>query len=129
MLAPTLYLTVHHNQVAKIIYQELMNHDRVIYKPPEVTRTEDKKEYNRPDVVLWGLKNIKYTINKISVPLEFACKNKQEKYVSLECQLQQLYRRYTYSVIVITVGAIGAVPKNLEKIYNVLECKGTKSKQ
>ena len=34
VLAPTLYLTVCHNQVARIICQELMNHDRVIYKPP-----------------------------------------------------------------------------------------------
>ena len=68
VLAPTLYLTVCHNQVARIIYQELMNHDRVIYKLPEVTRTEDKEiwwdiyvttpgkvEHNRPDMVLNSL--------------------------------------------------------------------------
>ena len=146
VLAPTLYLTVRHNQVARIIYQELMNHDRVIYKPPEVTRTEDKEiwwdvyvttprkvEHNRLDMVLWDLKNIKCTITEISVPLgtnlEFTYKSKQEKYVSLVCQLQQLYWRYIYSVIVITVGALGALPKILKKVYNVWECKGTKSKQ
>ena len=133
VLAPTLYLTVCHNQVTRIIYQELMNHDRVIYKPPEVTRTEDKEiwwdvyvtmpgnvEHNRPDMVLWDLKNRKCTIIEISVPLdtnlELAYKSKQQK-----CQLQQLYQRYTYSIIVITVGALGAVPKNLEEN---LQCLG-----
>ena len=132
VLSPTLYLTVHHNQVARIIYQELMNHDRVIYKPPEVTRTEDKEilwdvyvttpgkvEHNRSDMVLWDLKNRKCTITEISVPLdtnlELAYKSKQQKYMSLICQLQQLYWRYTYSIIVITVGALGAVSKNLEE--------------
>ena len=115
-----------------------MNHDRVIYKPPEVTKTEDKEiwwdvyvtaprkvEHNRPDMVLWDLQNKRCTIIEISVPLdtilEFAYKSKQEKYVSLVCQLQQLYRRYTYSVIVITVGALGAVSKNLEEN---LQCLG-----
>ena len=138
MLAPTLYLTVRRNQVARIIYQELMNHDRVIYKPPEVTRTEDKEiwwdvyvaipgkvEHNRPDMVLWDLKNRKCTIIEISIPLdtnlELAYKSKQKKYMSLVCQLQQLYRRYTYSIIVSTVGALGAVPKNLEEN---LQCLG-----
>ena len=123
-----------------------MNHDRVIYKPPDVTRTEDKEiwwdvyvttpgkvEHNRPDMVLWDLKNRKCTIIEISVPLdtnlELVHKSKQQKYMSPVWQLQQLYRRYTYSIIVITVGALGAVPKNLEEIYNVLECKGTESKQ
>ena len=115
-----------------------MNHDRVIYKPPEVTRTKDKEiwwdvhvttprkvEHNIPDMVLWDIKNRKCTIIEISVSLdtnlEFAYKSKQEKYVSLVCQLQQLYRRYTYSIIVITVGALGAVPKNLEEN---LQCLG-----
>ena len=138
VLAPTLYLTVRHNQVARIIYQELINHDRVIYKPTEVTRTEDKEiwwdvyvatpgkvEHNRPDMVLWDLKTRKCTIIEISMPLdtnlELAYKSKQQKYMSLVCQLQQLYRRYTYSIIVITVGALGAVPKNLEEN---LQCLG-----
>ena len=88
-------LTVRHNQVARIIYQELMNHDRLIYKPPEVTRTEDKEiwwdvyvatpgkvEHNRPDMLLWDLKNRKCTIIEISVPLdtnlELAYKSKQQ---------------------------------------------------
>ena len=94
-----------------------------------MTRTEDKEiwwdvyvktpmkvEHNRPDMILWDLKNRKCTIIVISVPLdtnlEFAYKSKQEKYVSPVCQLQQLYRRYTYSIIVITVGVLGVVPKS-----------------
>ena len=108
------------------------------YKSPEVTRTEDKEiwwdvyvatpekvEHNRPDMVLWDLNNRKCTIIEISVPLdtnlELAYKSKEKKYMSLVRQLQQLYRRYIYSIIVITVGALGAVPKNLEEN---LQCLG-----
>ena len=69
--------------------------------------------------------NRKCTIIETSVPLdtnlEFNYKNKQEKYVPLVWQLQQLHWRHRYSVIVITVGVLGAVPKNLEEN---LQCLG-----
>ena len=110
VLAPTLYLTVCHNQVARIIYQELMNHDRVIYKPPEVTRTEDKEiwwdvyvttpgkvERNRPDIVLWDLKNRKCTIIEISVPLD--------------TNLELAYKSKTAEIYVSSMSTATTVPK------------------
>ena len=40
-------------------------------------------------------------------------KLKEEKYIELISQIQRLYRGYKYSVIVITVEYLGAVPDNL----------------
>ena len=62
-------------------------------------------------------KNIRCKLIEISVPLDnniaHAYKLKQEKYIKLISQRQRLYRDYKYSVIVITVGCLGAVPDNL----------------
>ena len=82
-LSPTLYLNIRHNMVARIMYQEIMGHEKVIYKPPEVTRTANKEiwwnismstpekvEHNKPDMVLWDLKNKKCIIIEVTVPLE-----------------------------------------------------------
>ena len=68
VLAPTLYLKSRHNQMAKIIYQEKMNLDKLI-DLPEVTKTADAKmwwdkkvrtvtkiEHNRPDMIYWDKK-------------------------------------------------------------------------
>ena len=35
ILAPTLYLTVRHNQVARILYQEIVQNERLIYRPQQ----------------------------------------------------------------------------------------------
>ena len=132
VLGPTLYLNIRHNMVARIMYQEIMGHEKVIYKPPEITRTENKEiwwdtsvstpgkvEHNKPDMVLWDLKNKKCIIIEVIIPLdtnlEYAYINKQQKYMPLICQMQQLYRSYTYHMAVIMIGALGTVPKNLEE--------------
>ena len=132
VLGPTLYLNICHNMVARIMYQEIMGHEKVIFSPPEITRTENKEiwwdisvlapgkvEQNKPDMVLWDLKNKKCTIIEVTIPpdtnLEYAYINKQQKYMPLICEMQELYRMYTYHVVVITIGALGAVPKNLEE--------------
>ena len=132
VLGPILYLNMRHNMAARIMYQEIMGHEKVIYKPPEVTRTENKEiwwdisvstpgkvEQSKPDMVLWDLKNKKCTIIEVTVPLdtnlEYDYINKQQKYMPLICQMQQLYRTYAYHMAVITIGDLGAVPKNLEE--------------
>ena len=43
VLAPTLYLHSRHNQVARVIYQEIVESDKPIYNPPRVT-TRDQLE-------------------------------------------------------------------------------------
>ena len=37
ILAPTLYLKVRHNQITKILYQEIIKSDHLILNPLEVT--------------------------------------------------------------------------------------------
>ena len=128
VLEPTLYVNIRHNMVARIMYQEIIGHEKVIYKPPEVTRTKNKEiwwdisvstprkvKQNKPDMIHWDLKNKKCSIIKVTIPLdkdlEYAYINKQQKYMPLTWQMQQLYRAYTYHVAVITIRALGAVPK------------------
>ena len=129
VLAPMLYLKRHHNQVAKIIYQEKMKNEKLI-NPPDVMKAAEAEmwwdqkvktvariEHNRPDMVFWDTKNKLCELIEISVALDnniaHAYKLKQEKYIELISQMQRLYRGYKYSVIVITVGCLGAVPDNL----------------
>ena len=67
VLAPTLYLDVRHNQVAKILYQEAIKNENLIRDPPEVTKidnleiwwnmsisTTPEVEKNKPDIVIWN---------------------------------------------------------------------------
>ena len=126
-----MYLKSRHNQVAKIIYQEKTNLEKVI-DPPEVTKIADaemwwdkkvktvtKIERNRPDMIYWDKKNKQFEIIEISVPLDNnmqqAYKLKQGKYIELISQLQKMYRGYKYSVITTTVRCLGAIPVNLEQ--------------
>ena len=41
VLAPTLYLDVRHNQVAKILYQEVIKSDCLVLDPPKVTKIDN----------------------------------------------------------------------------------------
>ena len=67
VLAPTLYLESRHNQIPKIIYQEVLGKDKLEYKPPLITKagnieiwwdekilTHPMVEKNRPDLVIWN---------------------------------------------------------------------------
>ena len=40
VLAPTLYLNIRHNQLARIIYQEITGNDKMEMKPPPVTNKD-----------------------------------------------------------------------------------------
>ena len=37
-LAPTLYLDARHNQIARIMYQEILENEKLVYNPPPVTK-------------------------------------------------------------------------------------------
>ena len=60
-LAPSLYLKVRHNQITRIVYQEVIKSDHIVLNPPEVTvkepfeicydmeiQTASKVEKNKP---------------------------------------------------------------------------------
>ena len=61
----------------------------------------------------------KCTIVKIIVPLDTslqkAHKEKETKYINLLSKMQQLYKEYKFNIVFIGVGAMGAIPKPLEK--------------
>ena len=82
-LAPSLYLKVRHNQIAKILYQEITRNEHLVLNPPEVTvkggmeiwydmeiQTTPKVDKYRPDIVIWEKAEKKCTLVEITVPLD-----------------------------------------------------------
>ena len=133
-LSVSMYLPVRHNEVAKVIYYEILNGFQNIEedrKTPESTlRTTklelwwDKKiavqppvEHNRPDIVLWDLEKKTCTIIDICVPMDVNVareeKEKCDRYFLLASRLQRLYSEYSYEIIPIAIGSTGYVPKSL----------------
>ena len=134
-LSVSMYLPVRHNEVAKVIYHELLREhggiDEVKKKPETTTRSGnieiwwDKKisvqppvENNRPDIVLWNLETKKCAIIDICVPMDVNVsreeKEKCDKYLLLSSRLQRLYPQYIYNVIPIVLGSTGFIPKTLQ---------------
>ena len=81
VLVPTLYLESRHNQITKIIYQEVLGKDK--HKPPPITKagnieiwwdekilTHPMVEKNRPDLVIWNTQKKLCEIVEITVPLD-----------------------------------------------------------
>ena len=131
VLAPTLYLEARHNQIARIMYQEILENEKLVYNPPPVTkvgeieiwwdepiRTHPKVEKNRPDLVIWDTGQKLCKIVEITIPLDTniatAYREKEKKYTQLISAMQQQYRGYKFLVIVIAAGGLGCIPKNLE---------------
>ena len=56
---------------------------------------------------------------EVTVPLdtnlEKANKEKQLKYIDLMTKMQSLYKGYSFSTLVMSVGAMGTMPKTLER--------------
>ena len=124
VLAPTLYLESRHNQIAKIIYQEVLGKDKLEYKPPLITKagnieiwwdekilTHPMVEKNRPDLVIWNT----------DTNLATAYKERERKYIQLISAMQQQYKAYKFSTVISTVGGMGAIPKNLENNIKKLD--------
>ena len=136
-LAPTLYLETRHNQTARIIHQELLQNDKLDFNPQRVTqkdqlelwweidaKTVTKVKKNKPDMMLWDREQKTCQLIEITVPLDTNLKEayhlKEIKYIPLISEMQRLYKEYKFSTTIITIGALGAVPKilkhNLEKL-------------
>ena len=105
MSCPTLYQESRHNQIAKIIYQEVIGKDKLEYKPPLITKagnieiwwdekifTHPMVEKNRPDLVIWNTEKKLCKIVEITVPLDTnlatAYKEKERKYIQLISAMQ-----------------------------------------
>ena len=122
-----------HSQVAKILYQELLQKPKTEYKLPEVTvtdklelwydkddiRTVSRVEKNRSDLILWDMEDKTCKIIEVTVPLDSnisaAYMQKESKYIQLIQDLSQLYSQHKYEPVTIVIGAMGAVPKSLNR--------------
>ena len=82
-------------------------------------KTANKVEYNRPDVVIWNRETKVYHLVEISVPLDINISNQQvvkrDKYNPLVSEMQQLYGNYTFQIIPVIIGCLGAIPKSVEQ--------------
>ena len=132
ILAPTLYLHIRHNQVARILYQEVLQNERLEFSPPEVTtknqlevwwdqeiKTTRKVKQNRPDMTIWSNEDVTCKIVEVTCPLDTnlqqAYELKQQKYIQLISQMQILYPKNKFSTVIIVVGGMGAIPKTSMK--------------
>ena len=132
-LSTNLYLHVRHNEVAKVVYNEIIGryHDEEFISNPEPIYTTSKIEVwwdkkikvsspvvnNRPDIVVWDRDKKSCFIIDICIPLDVNVereeKAKRDKYMILAGGLQRLYSDYSFIVIPIVLGATGYVPKSL----------------
>ena len=80
--------------------------------------TVTKVKKNQPDIVLWNHELKTCQIIEITVPIDTNLKEayhqKEIKYIPLIAEMQRMYNDYKFSTSVITIGALGAVPKNLD---------------
>ena len=86
--------------------------------------TLTKIEKNKPDFLVWNNDNNSCQLMEITVPLdtslELSTSKKNLKYIPLISQLQRLYlyQNYRFSIVTVTVGGLGAIPKDLEEKLN-----------
>ena len=123
-----LYLETRHNQVARIIRQELLQNDKLDFNPQRVTqkdqlelwweidaKTVTKVKKNKSDIMLWDREQKTCQLIETTVPLDTNLKEayhqKEIKYIPLISEMQRLYKEYKFSTTIITIGALGAVPK------------------
>ena len=132
ILPPTLYLHVRRNQVARILYQEVLQNERLEFSPPEVTtksqlevwwdqeiKATRKVKQNRPDMTIWNNEDMTCKIVEVTCPLDTnlqqAHELKQQKYIQLISQMQILYPKYKFSTVIIVIGGMGSIPKNFHE--------------
>ena len=77
-----------------------------------------KAKKNQPDILQWNHELKTCQIIEISVQIDTNLKEarhqKEIKYIPLIAEMQRMYTDYKFSTSVITIGALGAVPKNLD---------------
>ena len=85
-------------------------------------QTDNIIEHRRPDTIIIDKTNRKTQIVDFAVSadhrLEISQQSKIENYQDLKCELQKLWNLNTYIVPIVN-GALGAIPKFLEKHLNV----------
>ena len=134
-VSSSLHLSYRHDRMGKVVYEKLLQAEGEKKSPikiPQVTKIGSKElwwdktiilpnkvNHNRPDLVIWNNKTKECKIIDFSVPLDQNISMKETEkvnnYIPLVSELQQLYRTYTYEVIPIVIGTLGAIPKSLKR--------------
>ena len=136
-LSASLYLPVRHDEVGKVIFNELvkMDEETAPYTVPKAgvawntntleiwwdtpVTTQPKTTHNKPDLIVWRKSVKECVVVDICVPLDQNVKGnekvKQDRYVPLTVALKRLYPAYNYSVVPVVLGATGLVTKSLMK--------------
>ena len=148
-LSASMYLPMRHNEVAKVVYNEIarkvnceikyISPKNKVWKYDETEiwwdtpiKTTPRTIHNKPDLIVWDSRMKLCKIIDICVPLDENVKSnekeKRDKYAALAVALKRLYPEYTYSIIPIVVGATGLVTnsllQNVKDIgFNEQECK------
>ena len=141
-LSSSLYLTVRHDEVGKIIFNELIKEDdeTTPYKVPNngvawntntlelwwdtPVNTQPKTTHNKPDLIIWRKKQKQCIVVDFCIPLDQNVKAnekvKKDRYVPLTVALKRIYPEYTYSITPIVLGATGVVTKSLiQNLYDI----------
>jgi len=150
VLTNTEYLS-RHNQVAKIIHQELAirfglvqeplpyyryepqsvleNNKAKIYWDKEI-RTDKTVVHNRPDILLVDKQQDKAYIIDIAVPLTHKLQDthseKRRKYTDLAYEINKMWRIGKVEIVPIILSSMAVIPKNLALSMESLEIRKTK---
>ena len=149
-LSNSMYLYYRHDNVGKIIYEEITADEqgkvtRQCRKPPTVTHCNGKEiwwnvplnlpnkvEHNRPDIIEWDNVNKTCTILEISTPLDTnvtdRTKWKKDLYMPLVAEMSRIYKQYKFKIVPIVVGALGAIPNSLLENLRSLSITGKRLK-
>ena len=94
-------------------------------------KTSANIKHNKPDMVIWNHKDGQCTITEFSCPADInigkKIKEKIGNYGPLIRNLQMMYENYDFKFIPIVIGAVGYVPKTLNKHLQDLELKHKQS--
>ena len=132
-LAPSMYLPLRHNEVAKSLYHAILcsiDASTPFRSPESLTslgaleiwwdmrvRTLPKVQHNKPDMIIWNRQLKECKIVEVGTPLDVNVAHveseKFDKYMPLMLGLQRLYPEYRFQIIPIVIGATGNITKNL----------------
>ena len=82
-------------------------------------QTDNKIEYNKPDIVILDTIERKCLISEVACPLEIRLKGKEkekiESYQYLKQELKRIWKLRWVTVVPVIIGAWGTVSKDIEK--------------
>ena len=132
-LSASMYLPLRHNNVANVIYQNIVPKEeekcrqpiREFYSNEQIEIWWDTKiktltpvQQNKPDIVTWKKEDKQCFIIDISVSLDVnVTKNfhqKRDNCLPLAAELKRLYDKFNFEVIPIKIGATGLVTNDLK---------------